>query len=139
MEADLEGQFDTNDIHTYQFKDPQLYAKFLQYRLKHVRANWGLSKWMMQVILMIAALIEIFSNQLQNNENVVDCFGAIILILVLELTYQLINIDFVARYFGGLFVLLFCIYMAENAVSLGETRIFPGMLVGISFQFFVGF
>lgn len=82
----------------------------------------------MQSIWLVVALIEIFANKLIDNECIVDCFGAMLLMLVSELMYQFKHVNFIARYSGNAIVFLHSVYMAEIASANGDAYIYPGML-----------
>lgn len=76
--------------------DPSVYERFIQYRMEYVRYNWTSSKWYMQTLYVIASLVQIFKNELATREYIVDCFGAMTILLLIEVLFQLRHYDFFA-------------------------------------------
>ena len=112
------------------------FYRFIQYKIGKVRENWHYIKWPLQFLAATVVLVEYFWNRLETKENEVSFYGAIFLLLSVEVLYRIVpRYEFFARY-GGIWLFgCFSIYMAEITVTNSHYKLYEGFLVLGSVEF----
>ena len=136
MHLNFEKELDPRNMRHIRFGDPAVNAKFIESKVKKVRENWEYIKIPLQTLAAIVLGVEFFINRLETTPNVVSFYGAIVLVVMVEICYRLSKLFVVcARYSGIVLFVTFSVYMSEITVSYESYQLYEGFLVLGSVEF----